>query len=156
MQDGVVKNGYALIIHNAWYAGEEHGSHINSLVVSEFLERCGFKSALYNNHTAEVMSYCYLTTDSIFTHVLVTLRISCPSNKLKVIFCKLVGHSSGSCEAVMKMVAAYDLLNTSLLSPPLSPPLTCRAVFFMPVSVEPKCSASDIQGFCQTESRNRN
>ena len=89
MQDGVVKNGYALIIHNSWYAGEEHGSHISSLVVSQFFDRSGFKTELYNNHMAAVMSYFYLTSDTVFTRVLVlvTLCISCPCTPPKTSLC---------------------------------------------------------------------
>ena len=61
IQDGVVKNGYALIVHNTSYAGEEPGSHISGAVVSQFFDQSGFKTELFCKCTAEVMSYFYLT-----------------------------------------------------------------------------------------------
>jgi len=55
MQDGVVKSGYALIIHNTKYKRKDVDSPISSLVVSQFFERFGCKTDLCTDFTTEVM-----------------------------------------------------------------------------------------------------
>ena len=59
----MIKKGYAVIIQNTKYNGQEHGSVISGPVVTQFFQRCGFnETELITSCTAEVMCYFYIST----------------------------------------------------------------------------------------------
>jgi len=53
----VIQNGYALVIHNSKYNGQEFVSNMSSMLVIQFFERFGCKTDLCGDFTAEVMCH---------------------------------------------------------------------------------------------------